>query len=110
MGLIRMERRGVQKIIYSGKTPEELFAAAREYLSNPVKRTIYVPKSESNKKLLMSGCSALSEYSMLNPPMVCHLAADSIAAWEKFALRGERDESLYRKNGDRKGQKKRTAE
>ena len=85
MGLIQTEKRGVQKVIYSDKTPEEMFMAARESMSNPVKRTIYVPKADVEKELLLSGYSALSEYSMMNPPMVEYYAADSIAAWEKTA-------------------------
>ena len=87
MGLIQMEKKGVQKVIFSGKTPEELFSVAKEHLSNPVKRTIYVSKSEVNKKLLFGGYSALSEYSMLNPPAVCTLAADSVTAWENLSSR-----------------------
>lgn len=50
---------------------------------NPVKRTIYVPKREIKEKLLLSGYSALAEYSMLNPPAAEYFAAESIAAWNK---------------------------
>lgn len=83
MGLIQTEKRGVQKIIYSDKTPEELFNAAKSSMNNPVKRTIYIPKAKIKEKLLLSGFSALSEYSMMNTPMIECLAAESIAAWEK---------------------------
>ena len=85
MGLIRTEKRGVQKVIYSDKTPEEVFSVAKENLSNPVKRTIYVSKANIETDLLLSGYSALSEYSMINPPMVECFAAGSVAAWEKEA-------------------------
>ena len=85
MGFIRTEKRGVQKVIYSDHTPEEMFAAARESMSNPVKRTIYVPKADIEQNLLLSGYSALSEYSMINPPMVDYFAAGSIATLEKKA-------------------------
>lgn len=85
MGLIRTEKRGVQKVIYSDQTPEEVFSAARENLSNPVKRTIYIPKANIETDLLLSGYSALSEYSMINPPMVECFAVGSVAAWEKEA-------------------------
>lgn len=87
MGLVQTEKRGVQKVICSKKTPEELFSKARKYFSNPVKRTIYVPKSEIKEKMFLSGYSALSEYSMLNPPTVHCLAADSIAIWENVSSR-----------------------
>lgn len=85
MGLVRAERRGVQKVIFSDKSPQELFAEGQEYLANPVKRTIYVPKNEIKEKLLLSGYSALSNYSMLNPPVIDVFAANSIATWETVA-------------------------
>lgn len=84
-GLVHTEKRGVQKVIYSDKSPEELFSASKDYLLSPVKRTIYVPKSMIRNNLLMSGYSALSEYTMLNPSAVVTVAADSVAAWEKAA-------------------------
>lgn len=85
MGLVRAERKGVQKVIFSDKSPQELFAEGQEYLANPVKRTIYVPKNKIKEKLLLSGYSALSNYSMLNPPAIDFFAADSIATWEIVA-------------------------
>ncbi len=85
MGLIQTEKQGVQKVIKSPKTPEELFNAARNSMNNPVKRTIYVPKVEVKEKLLMSGYSALSEYSMINPPMLECFAAENVVVWEKSA-------------------------
>ncbi|MCD7956624.1 MAG: MarR family transcriptional regulator [Lachnospiraceae bacterium] len=85
MDLLHTEKRGVQKVIFSEKKPEEMFAAAIDFFRNPVKRVIYVPKAEIKEELLLSGYRALSEYSMLNPPTVTVLAADSIAAWEDVA-------------------------
>lgn len=85
LGLVQTEKRGVQKVLYSEKEPRELFETAKSYLTNPVKRTIYVPRTEIKEKLLVSGYSALSEYSMLNPPAVRCYAAESISAWEKNA-------------------------
>ena len=35
----------------------------------------------------MSGYSALSEYSMLNPSAICYLAADSVTVWKTVASR-----------------------
>lgn len=85
MGLIQTRKQGVQKIIFSDKTPEQLFTAAKNHLSNPVKRTIYVPKTEIREELLMSGYSALSEYSMLSRPVLDCRAADSIALWKNVS-------------------------
>ena len=83
MGLIKTEKRGIQKIIYSEQTPEQMFSISKKYMSNPVKRTIYVSKADLHSELLLSGYSALSEYSKLNPPAAECFAAESITAWEK---------------------------
>ena len=85
MGLVTTEKWGVQKIIYSERTPEELFSAAQSRMQNPVKRTIYVPKSEIHDELLSSGYTALSEYTMISPPSVTCLAASSISSWERLS-------------------------
>ena len=85
MGLIRTEKRGVQKIISSGKTPKELFTTAENRMLSPVKRTIFVPKAAIDKELPLSGYSALSEYTMINPPTVTCLAAGSVSAREKLS-------------------------
>lgn len=85
MGLIRTEKRGVQKVLFSYLTPEELFETARRHMCNPVKRTIYVRKADVGEELLLSGYSALSEYSSINPPLMEYFASGSIAAWGKTA-------------------------
>lgn len=84
-GLIRIESRGVQRIVVSDKGPEELFHAAENDLLSPVKRKIYVPRKEITKKLYMSGYSALSEYTMLNSPATVTFAAGSITEWEQIS-------------------------
>ena len=85
MALIQTKKRGVQKVIFSNKTSAELFSLAKSCLMSPVKRTIYVPKAEIRHKLLVSGYSALSEYSMLNPPEATYLATDSITEWDRVS-------------------------
>jgi hypothetical protein len=82
MGLIETKKRGVQKFIISDKTPKELFAVAKSSMCNPVKRTLYVPEAVIDKRLLMSGYTALSEYTMMNAPIVKCFAAVSVSAWE----------------------------
>lgn len=84
-GLVEAEKHGVQKVIYTEKTPQELFGEAREYLENPVKRKIYIPKDEIGEDMLLSGYSALAEYSMLGMPNVETFAAESITALEKIS-------------------------
>lgn len=85
LGLVHLEKRGVQKVIYTEKSPKELFDSARGNLISPVKRTIYVQKSNIKDDFLLSGYSALSKVSMLNPPTLESRAAGSIAALEKYA-------------------------
>lgn len=85
LNLVRTEKRGVQKVMYTDKTPRKLFELAKNYLMNPIKRIVYVSKTEIYENLLMSGYTALSEYSMLNPPAVEYFAASSIAVWKKCA-------------------------
>lgn len=85
LNLVRTEKRGVQKVMYTDKTPRKLFELAKKYLMNPIKRIVYVSKTEIYENLLMSGYTALSEYSMLNPPAVEYFAASSIAVWKKCA-------------------------
>ena len=84
LGIIQTEKRGVQKVICSDRSPEELFNIARGSMCNPVKRRIFVPKSEIKETLLMSGYSALSEYSMMNPPITECFATDTVAVWDKI--------------------------
>lgn len=85
LGLVQLEKRGVQKVIQTDKTPEELFEMAKGSLTSPVKRTIFVPKEEIGGTLPLSGYSALAEYSMLNPPMIETRAAGSVTAWKKIS-------------------------
>lgn len=86
MGLVQTEKRGVQKILCSDKTPRALFAATKDRMESPIKRSIYVLKAEITDKLLLGGYSALSEYTMMNPPAVECFATNSISALEKAAF------------------------
>lgn len=83
MGIVRTEKRGVQKVILSDMKPEELFYASRSLMNNPVKRKIYIPAKNLNNQLLLGGLSALAEYSAINPSSVMYYAADSISLYEK---------------------------
>ena len=85
MSLIQARKQGVHKIIFSDKTPEQFFTAAKKSSEQPVKRTVYVPKAEIREKLFMSGYSALSEYSVLSRPVLDCRAADSIALWKNVS-------------------------
>lgn len=54
-------------------------------MPDPVKRTVYVPKAEIKDVMILSSYSALSEYTMLNPPALRYYAAKSITGWEKHS-------------------------
>ena len=68
----------MNKIISTTMHGKELFEAAGEYLSSPVKKTVYIDNDIPDTDLLLSGYSALSEYSLLNPPQVKTLATARI--------------------------------
>lgn len=83
LDLISVRKSGIQKIIYSSKTPDELFNVAQQHLLNPIKRKIYVYKNILNNDLIKSGETALSELSMLNYPRIDTYATGNISLWEK---------------------------
>lgn len=85
LGLIETHMRGVQKVIRSDKSPEAFFLFAKDSLQNPVKKTLYVPKEMVPKSLPLSGYSALSAYSMMNPPSMEYRAVASVATWERVS-------------------------
>lgn len=82
MGLLQIKKADVQKILLSEDPPEVLFQKAEETLLNPVKRTVYVPKEYIGADMLVSGYSALAEYSMLSAPAVECYATDKISQWK----------------------------
>ncbi|MGN0735055.1 MAG: MarR family transcriptional regulator [Anaerovoracaceae bacterium] len=87
LGLLRTKKDGVQKVLYSELSPEELFKKAHDNFQNPVKRTVYIPLEQIQDTLLKSGYTALAEYSMLNEPNVVCYAANSISRWSSVATK-----------------------
>ncbi len=69
MQLVSKSNDGVQKVITSDMTPEELFRKAAPYLINPVRKIVYIDRSELSSELFPAGLSALADVSMLNPPV-----------------------------------------
>ena len=80
-GLVKTQKKGIQKIISADITPKDLFLSAKEYFCDPVKRVVYVERNSIHEDLLLSRYSALSEYSMLNPPAVPCFASKDITKW-----------------------------
>lgn len=87
LGLMETKKDGVQKVLFSELSPEELFKKAHGYFQNPVKRTVYIPLEQIQDTLLKSGYSALAEYSMLNEPNIRCYAVDSISKWNSVATK-----------------------
>lgn len=81
-GLLKSKRAGVLKILYFEGAPNDLFCKAQNYLVNPVKRTVYIPKEKLGTDLLKSGYSALSDLSELNAPKVECYASVSISSFK----------------------------
>lgn len=86
-GLIQTEKRGVQKIITSPYSSKELLKKAEPYLINPVRRKVFIPSEYKDSSLLESGYSALSEYTMLNPPTVACYAAETVSQWSSVSTK-----------------------
>ena len=66
--LVERKNQGVQKFIITETTPAELFSLAKPRLVNPVRKEVFISRSELNLNLFPAGLSALSDASMLNPP------------------------------------------
>ena len=82
-GYFSTEKEGVQKILVGKYDRRTLFEKMQPHLIAPVKKRVYIKKSEEVAKLLIAGLSALSQFSMINPPNVaCYAAEGKVADWE----------------------------
>lgn len=68
--LIRTFKLGVNKIMTSSDRGKDLYEKAMPLLQSPVKKEGYVEKDILLQDSCKAGLSALSEYSMLNPPAI----------------------------------------
>ena len=82
LGLLKIKKMGVQRLLLSEDSPEMLFRKAENKLLNPIKRIVYIPQKLVGTDLLESGYSALAEYSMLNSPSVKCYATEKISQWK----------------------------
>lgn len=74
MSLIEQEKKGKEihmKLIHGSRESIEI---AKPYMISPVQSKVTINKSDFRKKLLYAGETALSGYSMLNPPQVSEVA------------------------------------
>ncbi len=64
------EKEGVQKVLVGNYSGQELFEKMKPYLVSPVRKVLYIDKYDDLPKKYLSGMSALSQKSMLNPPEI----------------------------------------
>lgn len=76
-GLVTVTKNGVNKIIASDLARRELFEKAKPYLINPIRKKVYIAKSDLNAQMVKAGILALSEMSMLNPSLLDTYAIES---------------------------------
>lgn len=77
-GLLTQKINGRERTLYVDSSISELYQKCKVYLENPVSRTVFIREADVPKNLPFTGESALSEYSMLNPPRV-----NCYAMWKK---------------------------
>ena len=77
--ILKVKKRGVQKILYSEEDAKELFEKNQKNLFNPIKRIVYSTRDLIKDNFLESNLTALSQYTMVNGSTVKHYATSSIA-------------------------------
>ncbi|MCL2663846.1 MAG: MarR family transcriptional regulator [Oscillospiraceae bacterium] len=70
VGLLKTYTDNIRKVLTSELTPKELFEKAKPYLLNPVRRKIYIDKSDVQTDYFLAGESALSIRTMLSYPQI----------------------------------------
>lgn len=83
-GLVSVCKDGIENVLYSEFTAKEIFEKARQYLINPVRKKIYIRKEILPLHLPKAGLTALSEKTMLNPPMLTAYACTSDTVPDKY--------------------------
>ena len=77
-------RDGVNKVIESHYSGQELFEKIKEYMTSPVRKIGYLNKTEITADMVLAGDSALAEMTMLNPNRVM-----TYAVYTKFFDKGK---------------------
>lgn len=67
------QREGKKKVLVTDLDFKSIWEKCFKYMVNPVREVVYINNYDVNEKMYLSGDSALSEKSMLNPPsMTCY--------------------------------------
>jgi hypothetical protein len=74
LNLIEVSKDGVQVVMQGKANHRALFESAEPYLLDPVRDIVYAPRDDNVAVLPLAGLNALSEWSMLSPPIVTTLA------------------------------------
>ncbi len=74
VGLFRVTKDGVNKVIESAYDNRELYEKLKGYLSSPVRKVGYLKKTEVTAGMVIAGETALAEETMLNPSRVATYA------------------------------------
>lgn len=75
-GLFCVKKEGVNKILFSNDSKQNLYEHSKEFLNSPVMKTGYVYKTELGKTALLTGASALSAKTMLSGGILLEYAID----------------------------------
>lgn len=70
MGLISQKKTGIEISISRNYAGREYYENAKEYLINPIQKTVTVMENESTRYMWYAGESALSRKTLLNPPRI----------------------------------------
>lgn len=70
MGLISQKKTGTEIAISRNYSGREYYENAKEYLINPIQKTVTVMENESTRYMWYAGESALSRKTLLNPPRI----------------------------------------
>ncbi|MCD8013805.1 MAG: hypothetical protein LUG99_11620 [Lachnospiraceae bacterium] len=78
LNLMNEKINGRERILLVDSSMSGLYRKCKRYLDTPISRIVYVKEADVPEELPFAGESALSEYSMLNPPNV-----NCYAMWKK---------------------------
>lgn len=70
LNFINITTDGRSKVINCEVSPRELFERAKPYLVSPVRKKVYINKTDIDCTMFKSGLSAVSSYGMLNDPQL----------------------------------------
>lgn len=83
-GLFDEHKDGRRIYLTTNYSKKDLFEKMQPYLKSPIIRSGYIEKKDIHVEMVESGESALSQYTLLNPPLVPTIAIDNANAKNLF--------------------------